>query len=107
VQRGFYRARKGAEPDVAKPRYCVEVKGLSGTEKNVGVTSNEYRCIKHHISGGLPGYRMAIVTSALQSSPHLLIAFYDPARRAWVDEITKNPLRIDIKEQMAAMISVN
>ncbi|MFO1473318.1 MAG: DUF3883 domain-containing protein [Lysobacterales bacterium] len=73
---------KGVSELGADPVYKVEVKGLSGTETVVGVTPNEYRRITEHVSGELPSYRIAAVTSAL-SAPKLRIFAYDQTQKVW------------------------
>lgn len=98
--------QKGLLASGADPFYRIEVKGLSGPRAVVGVTPNEYRCIKKHMAGNLPTYRVAIVTLAL-STPKLLIILYDQARKAWIDEIEKKPVELQVAEKTAAILSLD
>ena len=95
---------KGVSELGADPVYKVEVKGLSGTETVVGVTPNEYRRITEHVSGELPSYRIAVVTSAL-SAPKLRIFAYDQTQKVWVDEIQQKPVKLRVDEMKAAILS--
>jgi hypothetical protein len=95
--------RKGAPASGAVPLYRIEVKGLSGQATVVGVTPNEYRCLKKHLAGDLPSYRIAIVTLAL-SAPRLQIFAYDKVRKAWIDEIQQKSMNLQVVEKTAAML---
>jgi hypothetical protein len=97
--------KKGAPVSGSNLVHQIEVKGLSGTETVVGVTPNEYRCVKEHLSGNLPSYRIAIVTSAL-SAPRLQIFVYDRVRNTWMDEIQRKPIDLQVVEKTAAMLSL-
>lgn len=96
---------KGVPSLGTEPAYRIEVKGLSGPRAVVGVTPNEYRCIKDHMAGDLPTYRIAIVTLAL-IRPTLQIIFYDQVRKAWVDEVDKKPAQLQVDEKVAAILSL-
>lgn len=98
--------KKGPPMSGIEPLYRIEVKGLSGPRTVVGVTPNEYRCIKEHMAGNLPTYRIAIVTMAL-TEPRLLIILYDKAREVWIDETKKRPVRLQIAEKLAAILSLD
>lgn len=88
------------------PAYRVEVKGLSGSEVVVGVTPNEYRSVKRHMGGDFPSYRIAIVSSVL-SAPKLRILVFDQVRKAWVDEIQGRPVKLQLVEKTAAILSLD
>lgn len=97
--------REGALALGTEPIYLIEVKGLSGSGTVVGVTPNEYRCVKEHVAGDLPSYRIAVVTSAL-SAPRLQIFVYDKVREVWVDEIQQKPVELQVIEKTAAILSL-
>ena len=97
--------RKGAPALGAEPTYRIEVKGLSGPGTVVGVTPNEYRCLKEHLAGDLPSYRIAVVTSAL-STARLQIFVYDKSRKTWVDEIQQTSVELQVVEKTAAILSL-
>ncbi|WP_315136731.1 protein NO VEIN domain-containing protein [Achromobacter marplatensis] len=97
---------KGGPTRRIEPTYRIEVKGLSGPRAVVGVTPNEYRCIKEHMAGRFPTYRIAIVTLAL-TNPTLLIILYDHARKVWVDEFEKKPVQLHVAEKVAAILSLD
>jgi len=97
--------QEGAPALGAEPVYRIEVKGLSGPETVVGMTPNEYRCVKEHLDGTLPSYRIAVVTSAL-SAPRLQIFAYDNVRKSWVDETKKKSVALQVAEKVAAILSL-
>lgn len=96
--------QKGAQLK-SEPVLRIEVKGLSGLEVVVGVTPNEYYSVKQHVAGKLPSYRIAIVTSAL-NAPRLQIFVYDQVRKTWVDEIQHMPIKLQVAEKTAAILSL-
>jgi hypothetical protein len=98
--------QKGTPAKGGEPVHRIEVKGLSGPEMVVGVTPNEYRCIKQHLAGNLPSYRIAVVTSAL-SAPRLQIFVYDEVRKVWMDEIQQEPVELQVAEKTAAILSLS
>lgn len=97
--------QEGAPASGAEPVYRIEVKGLSGPGTVVEVTPNEYRCVKEHLAGNLPSYRIAVVTSAL-SAPRLQIFVYDKVRKVWADEIKQKSVELQVVEKTAAILSL-
>lgn len=85
-------------------RVClkIEVKGLSGPEPCVDLTSNEYDKFRRNAAD----YRLAIVTSALSTSPELQICRFSAEMRKWVVD-GQNRCKIKVKERTSAMVRVS
>jgi hypothetical protein len=58
----------------------IEVKGLSGAQRRVEVTPNEYKALKATDQA----YRLAIVSEALSKAPRLTVVQFDPRAKAWL-----------------------
>lgn len=78
----------------------VEVKGLSGSVANAQLSPNEYDAFAKNSSG----YRLAIVTEALDS-PRLIICRYSDERSNWVVDGNVNCV-IDIETRQSATVQV-
>ena len=80
----------------------VEVKGLSGTAFSAELTPNEYKAFSEKASD----YRLAVVTSALES-PLLSICRYSDEESRWVVEGKHGiPLEIQLKESASISCSL-
>jgi hypothetical protein len=79
---------------------CVEVKGLSGAEIRVELSSNEYAAMKRAMDGGFSEgeYRLAVVINALTAPAMFLFAHAGGAD--WMCELTSR--RISVREIIAA-----
>jgi hypothetical protein len=84
----------------------LEVKGLFGSELQVGLTPREYRAFKAHIEGTMANYRLCVVTRALSGSPKLVIFRFDQGKRGWIDDRSGCAVDLKIAEVFAATISV-
>jgi hypothetical protein len=90
-----------------KPELVAEVKGLSSTHFQVGVTPNEFDALRRHMTGGLPHYRLCVVTGALSDSPTLRILRYAGGEAAWVDDRAGAMVSLNVQEKTAAIICLN
>lgn len=90
-----------------KPELVAEVKGLSSTHLQVGVTPNEFDAIRKHMTGSLPHYRLCVVTDALTGSPMLRILRYAGTKTGWVDDYAGIPVPLNVQEKTAAIICLN
>lgn len=91
----------------AKPELIIEVKGLSSTHLQVGVTPNEFDALRSHIIGSLPQYRLCVVTAALSGSPRLRVLRYAGEQAGWVDDCTGATVSLIVQEKTAAIICLN
>jgi hypothetical protein len=83
----------------AEAELLIEINGNSGVTPSIELSPNEYTMLKLHWKG----YRIAIVTEALTSSPKLQLFAPTAANcRTWTD---KNGDRLAIKEVVAARVS--
>jgi hypothetical protein len=73
------KSRNGGEA------FCLEVKGLFGSELKVGLTPNEYRALVRHKEGEKSYYRLCVVTEALSDKPVLRIFRYEMSDNKWFD----------------------
>lgn len=72
----------------------IEVKGLSGDGFSVELTPNEFNAFSEMSAG----YRLAVVTNAL-NSPELYVCRYSNERKSWViDDRADRSLQIEIKQ---------
>lgn len=84
-----------------KSKLKIEVKGLSGKDVNVELTSNEYKAF----SKNGENYRLCIVNSAL-TNPRLLICRYSSEIKSWLVE-GENEAEIKITPKESASIKIN
>lgn len=102
VDRAVDINKLGAFPDAERIEH-IDVVWMA-TDPNGG-GRHECLCIRNHMAGNLPTYLIAIVTLAL-TWPTLLIILYDPMRKAWVDEVDKKPVQLQVDEKAAAILSL-
>jgi hypothetical protein len=88
------------------PTLIIEVKGLSSSVLQVGVTPNEFDAFKSHKAGKLPHYRLCVVTEALSGNPTLHILRYLSPAKGWIDEHTNLAIDLKIEPKTAAIISL-
>ena len=67
------------------PTLQLEVKGRSSSDRQVGLSPNEFKAFREHIEGSRPNYRLCIVTNALSKHPSLTIGRYDAAMQKWIN----------------------
>lgn len=91
------------EFEVSGERFCVEVKGVSGSEPQAAVSVNEYRAIQRVMEGKFDEgiYRLAIVTNAL-GNRKLHLFGHDRGNR-WVCALTGEV--IEAIERVAAQFA--
>lgn len=89
-----------------KPDLVVEVKGLSSTHLQVGVTPNEFDALRRHMTGDLPHYRLCVVTGALSDSPTLRVLRHTGNDAGWTDDCAGATIPLDVQEKTAAIISI-
>jgi hypothetical protein len=84
----------------------LEVKGLFGRELKVGLTPREFRAFKAHMEGGMPQYRLCVVTGALSHKARLVVFRFDTEKRRWVDDQARRTLVPGINILEAAIVSL-
>lgn len=87
------------------PKLLLEVKGLSSSQAQVGVTPNEFKVIGSHRDGGEPRYRLCIVTDALSATPTLHVLQFVGGKKRWFDDVTQAFVAVKIDTMTAAMIT--
>ena len=91
----------------AKSTLLLEVKGRSGTDRQVGLSPNEYRVFKEHLAGAHPNYRLCIVSEALTDKPQLAVLRFDVDKARWNIENVKNgDIALDVSPIQSAIISI-
>lgn len=85
----------------------LEVKGLFGSDLKIGLTPREYRAFKKHMVGGMPEYRLCVVTEALSGKSRLVVFQYDAAKKRWVDDHSGRVIAPGISLVEAAIVSLN
>lgn len=84
-----------------KIELLIEVKGLSGIDRQIGLTPNEYKFFQSNDVN----YRLIVVSSAL-SEPKMTICRFSSEAQSWIiedDEVTK----VNIQEKISAIITIN
>ncbi|MEY2167299.1 MULTISPECIES: protein NO VEIN domain-containing protein [unclassified Rhodanobacter] len=94
-------------PRKSKPELVLEVKGLSSVHFQVGMTPNEFDALRRHMAGGLPHYRLCVVTDALSNNPTLRVLRYAGVEAGWADDRARTAVSLDIHEKTAAIICLN
>jgi hypothetical protein len=84
----------------------LEVKGLSASDLQVGLTPREYFALKLHMKGEMDNYRLCVVTGALGNNPRLYIFRYSRSAAGWVDESSMEELSARITPIEAAIVSL-
>jgi hypothetical protein len=84
----------------------LEVKGLSGSNIQIGLTPNEYKVLNEHIEGRNDQFRLCIVSEALTGSPKLQILYREPSQGRWKNEFEECYVELNLTEIMAAIVRI-